>query len=97
MSCTSSLVGKLSLQVYYTLGDLKQHANAVLYGEPTGAKPSHFGDIRNFNLPNSKLNIVYSTKYFDLGTNSDTLMLDVEVVTDIDSYLKGIDPVVEKS
>jgi len=79
----------------YALG-FKQQTNAILYGEATSGKPSHYGNVKTFNLPNSKLNITYSTKYFETqGFNSDSLKPDVEIDTDINSYAKGIDPVVE--
>lgn len=81
--------------ILYAL-DFKQQTNAILYGEPTSGKPASYGDIKNLILPNSKLNITYSTKYFDeKGFDSDTLKPDVEIDTDINSYVNGIDPVVK--
>jgi len=45
--------------------EFKDKLNAKLYGEPTGGKPSHYGDVQKIVLPNSKLNVSYSTKYFN--------------------------------
>lgn len=76
--------------------DFKQQTNAIIYGEPTSGKPSGYGNIKNLILPNSKLNITYSTQIFNYtGFDSDTLKPDVEIDTDINSYINGIDPVVE--
>ncbi len=44
--------------------DFQFQTNAILVGEDTGGKASHFGETRNFSLPNSGLRITYSTKYF---------------------------------
>lgn len=46
--------------------DLKQRAAAVLVGEPSGAKPNHYGELKELKLPNSHLRIQYSTTYFHL-------------------------------
>lgn len=46
--------------------ELKSECNAILIGEPTGGKPNCYGEILRFNLPNSKFNVSYSTKYFKL-------------------------------
>jgi len=46
--------------------ELKSECNAILIGEPTGGKPNCYGEVLRFNLPNSKFNVSYSTKYFKL-------------------------------
>lgn len=77
--------------------DIKKNTNAIFYGEPTGGKPDHFGDIRNIKLPNSKIVVTYSTKHFKSDeSTSDALYPDVEVDLTIEDVLKGIDPVVRK-
>lgn len=42
---------------------LKEKTNAILVGEGSGGKPSHYGDTKHFKLPNSQINVNYSTKY----------------------------------
>ncbi len=81
--------------ILYTL-QFKEKLEAKLYGEPTGGKPSHYGDIQNMVLPNSKLNISYSTKYFSSNINGDTLNPDYEVELSIEDYIIGSDPVLQK-
>lgn len=51
--------------------DLKHRAHATLVGEPTGQKPNSYGDVRTFPLPNSRLVVSYSTKYFKLADHGD--------------------------
>ncbi len=82
--------------ILYAL-EFKDKLNAKLYGEPTGGKPSHYGDIQKIVLPNSKLNISYSTKYFNSNINEDTLNPDCEVELSIQDYVSGSDPVLQKS
>ena len=75
--------------------EFKNRTNAIFYGEPTGSKPSHYGNTGKLVLPNSKLTITYATKYFDEG-NGDALVPDNIVEGSIKDYLNGIDLVVEK-
>lgn len=76
--------------------DFKEQTNAIIYGEPTSGNPNGFGAINNLILPNSKLKITYSTKQFGNKDSKDTtLKPDVNIGIDINSYLKGIDPVFE--
>lgn len=49
----------------WTADDLRQ-SGAILVGSPTGGKPNSYGDTRSFNLPNSRLLVTYSTKFFRL-------------------------------
>jgi C-terminal processing protease CtpA/Prc len=44
--------------------DLKLKAHAVFVGEPSGAKPNHYGEVNMLELPNSHLKVFYSTMYW---------------------------------
>jgi len=44
--------------------DFPHDLHAILVGEPTGNKPNHYGQQQNFELPNSRLMVHYSTKHF---------------------------------
>ncbi len=59
------LVGRktFSSAVINTL-NFQEKTKAILVGEETGGKASHFGETRSFRLPSSGLKITYSTKYF---------------------------------
>jgi C-terminal processing protease CtpA/Prc len=76
--------------------DLKKKTAAVFYGEPTGGKPNHFGEIETLTLPHLKLKVSYSTKYFQFVDGDDpSLMPDVLVELTLDDYLALRDPVLE--
>jgi C-terminal processing protease CtpA/Prc len=71
--------------------------NATLVGEPTGGKPNCFGEVKTFELPNSKLNVAYTIKYFQLASDGDPLTRepDITVTRSLADYLAGRDPVLE--
>ncbi len=76
--------------------DLKSMTKAIFVGENTGGKPNHFGEVRNFTLPSSGLNINYSTKYFKMVKEDlKTLAPDFTVETTFEDFNKGIDRVYE--
>lgn len=78
-----------SLNVYY----LKFNTNAIFIGEPTGAKPNHFGEVKYLELKSSGLMIRYSTKYYELIEDDAELcfMPDVECKVSFEDYVRGID------
>lgn len=74
--------------------ELRRAARAVLVGEPTGQKPNAFGEIRSFTLPNSGLQVFYSTKYFKTDPEDPpALMPDIDVRLSSGEYFAGKDPV----
>lgn len=68
--------------------ELKNQCNAILLGEPTGGKPNCYGEILRFNLPNSKFNVSYSTRYYKLieDDSVDALYPDEIVEETIDDF-----------
>jgi len=73
---------------------LKDKTQAIFVGEPTGGKPSHFGEVKQFQLPISGLTVTYSTKYFDYhGDTSPSLVPDVAVEETFENYMAGRDVV----
>lgn len=76
--------------------DLKKNTRATLIGEPTGEHPNHYGELRTFALPNSKMDITYSTKFHVLvDRNAEAYAPDVLVPPAPDAYLRGVDPALE--
>lgn len=76
--------------------DFKRLTNAVFVGEETAGKPNHFGEMRNFQLPNSKLQVNYSTKYFkNVDDEVSTIIPDVTIEMSFPDLKQGIDPVYE--
>ena len=92
------IIGKrtFSSALLYAM-DFKKNTEAIFVGEPTGGKPNGFGDMRNFRLKNSKINISYSSKYFETIPNENSLYLlpDYNIETNFLDYLNGKDPVLE--
>ena len=75
---------------------LKELTDAVFVGEPLSSKLNPYGEMRTFDLPNSRMMITYSTKYSNKYTNDNSI---IEVGFTIDEsfndYTNGIDPVLE--
>ncbi len=75
---------------------LRDRAGAVLIGEPTGGKPNHFGEINSFELPNSKLTISHSTKWFQkVDGDPDAVHPSVLIEVGSADFFAGSDPVLE--
>lgn len=73
--------------------DFKKHTNAIIVGEETSGKPNHYGEVRTFELPNSKLKVYYSKKYFkNSKIDFNTIKPDIEIEIKFLDYKNGIDP-----
>jgi hypothetical protein len=76
--------------------DLRNEANAILVGGPTGMRPNHYGEVAEFRLPNSGLRVSYATQYHRFASDADSAVIP-------DKYLEptwaefhaGRDPVME--
>jgi hypothetical protein len=77
--------------------DFRDRLHAILVGGPTGNKPNHYGEQKNFTLPNSRLLVHYSTKHFLLVRDADpsTLVPDIAILVSLNDFLSGRDPVLE--
>ena len=77
--------------------EFRNTLHALLVGEPSGSPPNEYGEIKDFTLPNSKIDVQYTTKYFRLLPNSDpqTLEPDLPVHRSIADFLSGRDPVLD--
>ena len=57
-----------------------RQAPATLVGEPSGGSPNSYGEVKMLMLPNSQLNVSYSTRYFSFpGYPAGSLVPDVAV------------------
>ncbi len=75
---------------------LRDRAGAILIGEPTGGKPNHFGEIKSFELPNSKLIVSHSTKWFQkVEGDPDAVHPDVLIEVNSEDFFAGNDPVLD--
>jgi hypothetical protein len=74
----------------------KRELLATLLGEPTGDNPGNQSEVQSFVLPNSKLTVQYSTRFFDLNEGEkEALMPDILLSPSLQDYLSGIDPIYE--
>lgn len=70
--------------------------NATFTGEPSGNKPNHYGEVRGFELSNTKIYVQHSTRYMKMLTeNPDALYPDTEIEWSSDDYFNGKDTVVD--
>lgn len=75
---------------------LKNKTEAYFVGEATGGEPNHYGEVKQFRLPNSQITVRYSTKYFHwLDEDVNTLTPDTVVADTFAAYQAGSDPVMQ--
>jgi hypothetical protein len=66
------LVGRGTFSAAMMLAvDLERHLRPLFVGEPTGARPNHYGDSRRTTLPNSGLTLRISTLYWQVSDPRD--------------------------
>lgn len=76
--------------------DLRNEANAILIGSPTGIRPNHYGEHGEFRLPNSGFLISYSTQYHRFGADADSAVVpDRQIEPTWVEFRAGRDPVME--
>lgn len=76
--------------------DFLKDPEAVSAGEETGGKPNHFGEVNRFVLPESRLVVNYSTKYFTLlEVDAPSIFPKLLAPISYEQYMQGIDPVLQ--
>ena len=76
--------------------DLRNEANAILVGAPTGMRPNHYGEHGEFRLPNSALRVSYSRQYHRFGAETDSAVVpDQHISPTWAEFRAGRDPVME--
>jgi hypothetical protein len=73
--------------------ELRDQLNALWIGTPPGERPNNYGEVRKFELPHSKIEISYSTKYFELvkGSKLPYVPVDITVEPTFSDYEQGRD------
>jgi len=73
---------------------LKRKKNAKIIGENARQKANRFGFGKNIELPNSKINISCSKRYFKLYPEKDLDIIepDIRIPITIEDYLNNTDP-----
>lgn len=76
--------------------DLKRNFNSILIGESTSGNVNHYGEVRGFDLPNSKIEVGYSTRYWEVWKgHKGPLVPDVGVKYSIANFKRNVDEAVE--
>ena len=76
--------------------NIRQNTNATFVGESTSGTPRHYGATKNFSLPNSKMQISYSTKFIDMSDDyNDSFVPNKTIELSIDDYKNKMDPIME--
>ncbi|NQU32366.1 MAG: hypothetical protein HQ521_03955 [Bacteroidetes bacterium] len=76
--------------------ELKGAIAPVFIGEPTGGKPNHYGEVESFLLPNSQLEVRYSTKYFNwIQGDPSSIIPDVLIEFSSQDLINGHDPILD--
>ncbi|MEE9371526.1 MAG: hypothetical protein V3V00_00570 [Saprospiraceae bacterium] len=77
--------------------ELRKKISPIFIGEHTGGKPNHYGEVKDFFLPNSRLKVRYSSKYFKLlDTDEDALYPDIKVNYNYHHYISSLDPIMDR-
>lgn len=76
---------------------LNQRTDCRLVGTPTGGSVNHFGEIKNFTLPNSGISVQYSTQRFimDASYPAGSLQPELYVEKTITDIMHGVDTEVQ--
>ncbi|MEO7675122.1 MAG: hypothetical protein ABIU09_13700 [Pyrinomonadaceae bacterium] len=91
------LAGRVTFSAGMTnTADFRNDLNAIVVGEPTGARPIGYMENRGFSLPNSHLPVSYSIELYKFA-ESDTpgILPDKLIEPDWKPYLAGKDPALE--
>ncbi|MFN2492320.1 MAG: hypothetical protein ABR501_05480 [Pyrinomonadaceae bacterium] len=76
--------------------DFRKETKAILVGEPTGARPNGYQENDEMKLPNSRLTVSYSTRYYKFqDEDTPAVMPDKMIEPNWESYKAGRDPVME--
>ena len=77
--------------------ELRAALHAKLAGEATGGKPSSYGEVKVVELPNSKLKVQFTSKFFGSHKDSEAgeLTPDIVVRRSLADALAGRDPVLD--
>lgn len=61
--------------------ELKRNTNAILVGQMTSGNINHYGEVRGFKLPNTKMVIGYSTRYWENWKGKKGALLPDKTIT----------------
>ena len=74
------LIGRKTFSAAMTNAvDFKNTTDAILVGEPAGAAPNNWQEVRRFHLPNSGLRVRVSTRYYEFLPGKSEVLPDLNV------------------
>jgi Peptidase family S41 len=86
------LIGRKTFSAAMTNAvDFKTMTNAILVGEPAGAAPNNWQEVRRFNLPNSGLTVGVSTLYYEFLPGEAELRPDLQALPEPGDWGAGQD------
>ena len=76
--------------------NLKRNFNSILVGESTSGNVNHYGETRGFYLPNTRIVIGYSTRYWETWKgHKGPLNPDVKIVYSVKAFMQHQDEALE--
>ena len=76
--------------------DFRRETEAIIVGEPPGARPTGYQELAQFSLPHSGLRVNCSTHFYRFQDGEGTAVLpDKRIDPDWEAYKAGRDPVME--
>ena len=76
--------------------DFRKETNAILVGEPIGERPNSYSENDEMTLPNSRLVVSYSTRYYKfLDEDVPAVMPDKRIDPNWTDFKAGRDPVMD--
>jgi hypothetical protein len=76
--------------------DFRKETNAILVGEPIGERPNSYSENDEMTLPNSRLVVSYSTRYYKfLEEDAPAVQPDKRIDPNWADFQAGRDPVME--
>ncbi len=77
--------------------DTVEDLHSTLVGRPTGGNVNSYGELKSFKLKSLPIQVMYSTKYFELikGYTFDSLYPDIEIGKSFEDYSNGVDVEIE--
>lgn len=76
--------------------ELQQRSKAIFVGEPTGGRPNVYADVKTLTLPNSRIPVEISARYWEFGgpdDERDAIDPDVPSQWTLDDFVAGRDTV----
>lgn len=76
--------------------ECKRYTNAILVGQMTSGNINHYGEVRGFRLPNTKIVIGYSTRYWENWKGKKgALMPDKAITYSSNNFINNKDEALE--